>query len=95
MTISRQTTTTKSTSGYSEPVFADDASCLIITSAGWGSATVQVSGDNINWVDLENSNGVVVVTSNKGLQVYGGLFYRINITVYTNPVTISLYRLMR
>lgn len=95
MTISRDTTTTKNESGFSNSIFADDASCLIITAAGWGSATVQVSGDNINWVNLENSNGVVTVTSNKGLQVYGGLFYRINVTSYTNPITMSLYRLMR
>lgn len=91
--MNRTTSVTKSSSGTSDPVFADAESALIITSDSWGAATIEISGDGVNYVTLENTSGTIALTGNKGIFVYGGLFYRLNISAYTSPVTMSLTRL--
>lgn len=66
MTLSNVKSVTHTTTGVSNAVFADDASALIITASSWGVATVEMSGDGVNFVSLENSSGAISLTGKQG-----------------------------
>ena len=68
---------------------------LVIKASGWGSATLQVSPDNTagSFEDARDSSGTAItITANWQYPVAGGLFYRLNVTSYSQPIVITARR---
>ena len=71
---------------------------LVIKAASWGSATLQVSPDNSagSFEDAKDENGdAIAITGNWNYPIAGGVFYRLNVTAYTAPITINARRASR
>jgi hypothetical protein len=64
---------------------------LFISSTGWGSATLQVSRDNSpgSYRNARDASGnAVTFTSDWASPVAGGVWYRLNVTAYSQPITV-------
>jgi hypothetical protein len=68
---------------------------LSVSAAGWGSANLQSSVDNSTFfnVTFPESGNDVSFTKNTILEVNGGLYFRLNISVYTNPITVTFTKI--
>ena len=95
MSLSRVSTVTATGTGTTAGMFADGDSVLILTSNTWGSASIEISVDNVTFVPLESSSGPIVVTSNKGIFIYGGVFYRLNVSSWSANIVAQINRLMK
>lgn len=65
---------------------------LTIKADGWGSATLQHSLNDLSgtYENVKDSSGNnIVITANWNYPVAGGTFYRLNVTAYTNPITVN------
>jgi hypothetical protein len=71
---------------------------LVIKASGWGSVTLQVSPDNSagSYEDAKDSSGnAITITGNWNFPVAGGMFYRLNVTSYSQPITVNARRATR
>ena len=68
---------------------------LVIKSTGWGSATLQVSPSDAagSYENVKDASGnTIVITGNWQFPVQGGVFYRLNVTSYSQPITVTAMR---
>jgi hypothetical protein len=79
-----------SASGLSQSFYIPDGDhSLVVTASSWGSAALEVSFDNITFMPAENSNSPIVFVSNKSIIISGNLFYRLNVSSYTDTITVN------
>ena len=84
--------TTVSSATQSDFIFLEPGEwALMATANAWGSATLQV-GDGSKFANAQDSAGDVTFTTDKTVIVAGGMCYRLNVTSYSQPITLSAFR---
>jgi hypothetical protein len=84
---------TVSASGFSEPFkLSSGYHWVAMKAASWGSATLQYSltneeGSYENAKKLDGTD--IVITANWQYALLGGIYYRLNVTDYTAPISID------
>ena len=84
--------TTVSSATQSDFIFLDPGEwALMATASAWGQATLQV-GDGSKFANAQDGAGDVTFTADKTVIVAGGMCYRLNVTSYSQPITLSAFR---
>ena len=85
--------TTVSSATQSDYIFLEPGEwALMATSTGWGSADLQV-GDGSKFANAQDGPGKdVTFSEDKTVIVAGGMCYRLNVTSYSQPITLSAFR---
>ena len=67
---------------------------LTITCGTWSTteAALEVSLDGVTYLAATDASGAVTASANYVAEVSGGVFYRITVTNYANPVTLRAQR---
>ena len=84
--------TTVSSATQSDFIFLEPGEwVLMVTAGGWGAAALQI-GDGATFMNAQDSSGDISFSANKSIVVAGGMCYRLNVTSYSQPITLSAFR---
>ena len=85
--------TTVSSATQSDFIFLEPGEwALMATADGWGATTLQV-GDGAKFANAKDGSGSdVTFSADKTVIVAGGMCYRLNVTSYSQPITLSAFR---
>ena len=85
-------TATGSSAVLSVPGDNKDDAVLLLSATSWGATGIECSADGITWVGLtlQDLDTLLSVTKSIAVVVKRGLKYRLQVTAYTDDITLSL-----